>query len=136
MRARDLVALGLWSYNDLLQFVDGSTHTIDPDELFYPVSTCWPQGISWSSSVAQECTLSICRNAGIDEATIMCLEEALPASHDQLAAVCTDAIILFNKFQHDGVERTRAIDAAIQSNGLVRNVAKDVNQALEMSGLG
>ena len=33
----------------------------------YPVNTVWPMGFSWSSTVAQDTMLSLCRLAGINE---------------------------------------------------------------------
>ena len=62
------------------------------DAILYPVNTTWPMGFSWSSAVAQDCTLQTCLDAGISLDAIMSPEHPMPGKQGELAAVATDDV--------------------------------------------
>jgi len=135
--AHDFATRAGLALDDLHQYIDGD----GPDDLtgstvLFPVSTCWPQGFAWSSCVAQETSLHICAQAGIVEDRILSVDHIVPEDLSEAAAVCTDDILLFDADLHIGQRRAAALDEKFGEAGLVVNHAKDVDQALEMTGLG
>ena len=92
----ELLAAGL-SMEDVLKCCDDRPQTVTGSTKIFPVHTVWPMGFSWSSAVAQETTLALCRRAGIDECSVLSLDHAVPACFDEACFVATDDTVLVHK---------------------------------------
>ena len=104
---------------------------------FHPVSLTWPMGFAWSSYVAQEFLLDICKVATLDEARVLSCEAPTPASFDMVNSAATDDVMIFSD---GGAGRTsdaaHLLDAEFHRRGVVRNAAKDVDDQLDATCVG
>ena len=114
---------------------DDPEHTVSRFTSLFPSSTVWPMGFSWSSCVAQACTVACCREAGVNEADFMSLDSP-PPSGQEACGVATDDTFFFHKSKADGQERLRRLDAVLDDRGMPKNPAKDVSLAKSMTALG
>ena len=115
---------------------DVSLTGLHPDMMLYPVHAVWPMGFSWSSVVAQETTIAVCKKAGISESNILSLEHEPPASFDEVCFVATDDTVLIHKNREKGVSTLSDLDAAFEHCGVPRNSNKDVSLASCVTALG
>ena len=106
------------------------------DMVLYPVHAVWPMGFSWSSAVAQETTIAVCKKAGISESSILSLEHEPPASFDEVCFVATDDTVLIHKNKERGVSTLTDLDAAFEQCGVPRNSRKDASVASSVTALG
>ena len=104
---------------------------------FYPVSLTWPMGFAWSSYIAQEFLLDICKAADLDESRILSCDAPTPASFDAVFSAATDDVMIFSD---EGAGRTSGLasklDAEFCRRGVVRNEAKDVDDQLDATCVG
>ena len=96
-----------------------------------PVSLTWPMGFAWSSYIAQEFLLDVCRAADLDESRILSCEMATPMSFELAFAAATDDVMIFSDAGEGGtLQAAHNLDAEMQKRGIIRNTAKDVNDEL------
>ena len=99
--------------------------------LLYPLHCVWPMGFSWSSYIAQEEMLSVCQDAGIPTSSLLACDCVTPTSFELVAAVATDDVMIFSDAGPGTTcEAARAFDAAMDARCAVRNLKKDVDDAL------
>ena len=110
--------------------------TISLDDEVFPVHTVWPMGFSWSSAVAQDNTLALCKAAGICEDAILSLDHDVPSNQQEVCLVATDDTVLVHTDYSKGVETLARLDAAFAEHNVPRNVRKDVTLAPEITALG
>eukprot|EP00930_Biecheleria_cincta_P036722 TRINITY_DN25169_c0_g2_i1.p1 TRINITY_DN25169_c0_g2~~TRINITY_DN25169_c0_g2_i1.p1 ORF type:complete len:212 (-),score=21.83 TRINITY_DN25169_c0_g2_i1:347-949(-) len=103
---------------------------VGPLEKLYPTNATWLMGFSWSSCIAQSCTLECCREAGVPDDAFMCLEQ-IPA-----CGVATDDTFFFHKDRGLGKRRLDLLDKAFAKNGLPKNETKDITLQESMTALG
>ncbi|CAE7733116.1 PDE9A [Symbiodinium sp. CCMP2592] len=97
----------------------------------FPLHHVWPMGFSWSSYIAQEEMLHVCREAGLDESVLLACDCTTPSSFELVAAVATDDVMLFsNVGEGTTLAAAQVLDAVIDARGAVRNAKKDVNDEL------
>ena len=63
-------------------------------EHFFPCSRVWPMGFSWSSCVAQETLLSLCRDRGLTSDFVLAPDAPIPDSLALAFAVATDDLMV------------------------------------------
>ncbi|CAE7263216.1 unnamed protein product, partial [Symbiodinium necroappetens] len=131
----ELLAAGL-SMEDVLRCCDDRPPTVTGDTKLFPVHTVWPMGFSWSSAVAQETTLALCRRAGIEECSVLSLDHALPACFDEACFVATDDTVLVHKRKDKGASTLIRLDQAFEDCGVPRNRKKDVTLESQVTALG
>ena len=102
----------------------------------YPVHAVWPMGFSWSSAVAQDTTLAVCKAAGIPEEQILSVDHDTPSCHDEVCLVATDDTVLVHKNPEQGAKRLENLDKAFEKHCVPRNPAKDVSLADRLTPLG
>ena len=104
---------------------------------YYPLHHVWPMGFSWSSYIAQEEMLDICANAGLPESSLLACDCETPDSFALVAAVATDDVMLFsNASPGTTTAAAQALDNEFEARGVVRNTAKDVDDALSATVVG
>eukprot|EP00435_Cladocopium_sp_Y103_P008297 s2259_g2.t1 len=123
------------SYEDVTAMCDDFGPFANGDE-FFPVHTVWPMGFSWSSAVAQDNTVAICKAAGISEDNILSLDHDIPSDQRELCLVATDDTVLIHKDPHLGASTLHRLDEAFALHKVPRNTAKDVTLATELTALG
>ena len=101
----------------------------------FPTSTVWPMGFSWSSCVAQACTVCCCLEAGVPDQAFMSLD-ASPPIGAEACGVATDDTFFFHRDKVAGAERLRRLDQAFARNGMPKNTSKDVTLQPAMTALG
>ncbi|CAE7714737.1 PDE9A [Symbiodinium sp. CCMP2592] len=103
----------------------------------FPLHHVWPMGFAWSSYIAQEEMLMVCDKAGIPEASLLSCDSETPSSFRLAAAVATDDVMLFsNAGPGATLVAASALDSEMASQGVVRNVKKDVNDQLNATCVG
>ena len=106
-------------------------------ESLAPVSLTWPMGFSWSSYVAQEFLLSICRSAGLAEHSILSCEATTPMSFELSFAAATDDLMIFSDAgPGHTLAAARRVDAELQQRGAKRNFSKDIDDELSATCVG
>ena len=100
------------------------------------VAVTWPMGFSWSSFVAQEQMVTVCRTAGLEEHQLLCLEYPCPIGCNELATVGTDDVVFVHSSLDVATSRLETFDAAIASYYIEKNSAKDVDCVAEVMALG
>ena len=105
-------------------------------DAWYPVAQVWGMGFSWSSTVAQQTLLSVCREAGLGSSVILSPERAVPASTHLQFGVATDDALIFSTVPGASVRAAERLDHEFRRAGVVRNEAKDVNDALNATCVG
>ena len=102
----------------------GSCIEADP---LVPVSLTWPMGFAWSSYVAQEFLLDICKSAGLTEQKVLSCDASTPTTFELVFAAATDDLMIFSDAgQGHTMAAAEKVDAEFQRRGAVRNAAKDV----------
>ena len=116
---QNLLDTGKWTLESLTPLIDDLGHeTVTGDTRIFPCSTSWPQGFSWSSCVAQECSLSLCRLTGLRDEQILSLDSPVPPDAAELAAVCTDDTIFIHRDPVQAAHRVALLDHHIAEAGL------------------
>ncbi|CAE7038342.1 PDE9A [Symbiodinium natans] len=88
-------------------------------------------GFSWSSYIAQEEILDLCKHAGLAQDSFLACDCPTPSSFDLVAAAATDDVMIFSTAGAGVTSQAAArLDDAFTSRGAVRNAKKDVNDAL------
>ena len=96
----------------------------------------WPQGFSWSSWVAQPCTLQCCKRAGVKVEAVLSRDHPPPLNQQELALVATDDVILIHRDREKGLSRLARLDLEFARAGLPKNGSKDVSVQDQVTGLG
>ena len=134
---RELARVSNKSLAELVEFVvDRETAHLQLDAKLYPASTVWRMGFSWSSAVAQDCTVSCCLQSGVPDTAFLCMEQPLPLDQSELCGVATDDTIFVHRSQAHAQERMAKLDAAMMQAGMPKNAEKDVNWESSMAALG
>ena len=124
------------SFDKLLEYVACEDRVdISPLAPLYPTSTVWPMGFSWSSCVAQACTIACCSKAGVQDNAFMTLDCPPPVGVE-VCGVATDDTFFFHKDKLLGTERLEQLDRVLEEQGMPKNAAKDVTLESEMTALG
>lgn len=119
----------------LCKFVDDVDHDlVTLDMALHPVSAVWPMGFSWSSAVAQGCTIECVLASGVREDCILCMDQPPPADQHELCTVVTDDTILMHRDAE--FARMRLLDAAFGDAGIPRNTDKDISVQPSIVALG
>lgn len=116
--------------------VDDQNLAANLDTLLFPASTVWRMGFSWSSAVAQDCTVSCCSRSGVSESAFLCLEQPVPLDQSELCGVATDDAIFIHRSRTLAKERLRRLDTEMAKAGMPKNATKDVDWMTNMSALG
>lgn len=116
--------------------VDAAGGDVEQATELYPCSAVWPMGFSWSSYIAQGCTVACCRLAGVPDEAFMTLDRPPPLPGDEACGVATDDTFFFHTDRELGTSRLEALDAAFVANGMPKNLGKDVTLADSMVALG
>ena len=75
--------------------------------------------------------LSVCQDAGIPTSSLLACDCVTPTSFELVAAVATDDVMIFSDAGPGTTcEAARAFDAAMDARCAVRNLKKDVDDAL------
>ena len=126
----ELQQLGGLTTLEVQSFLEAG-HAVPQNGVVYPVSRVWPMGFCWSSFIAQEQLLAVCKDAGLSTAEVLAGDAPIPASLGLAFAAATDDVMVFS---NAGVGITSAtasaLDAAMDARGIVRNKAKDVDDEL------
>ena len=91
-----LLVLCLILVDEVFAFVaDG----VDPRrDFFWPRSKVLGMGFAWSSFIAQESLLEVCRRAGLNKAHALAPDNGVPSSTDLSFSLATDDFMLFYKW--------------------------------------
>ncbi|CAE7271224.1 UVR8 [Symbiodinium sp. CCMP2592] len=123
-----------------MNFEEVSGHLLPGEQcnqFLVPVSLTWPMGFAWSSYVAQEFLLDICRASDLDECKVLSCESSTPATFDLVFAAATDDLMLFSDAGPGGTAAAALkVDQEFTRRGAVRNSAKDVNDELNATCVG
>jgi hypothetical protein len=133
----ELVAHSSKGVEDIKAFVvDGDQGEVGLDTPLFPASTVWRMGFSWSSAIAQECTVSCCLRSGVPAQAFMCMEQPLPADQSELCGVATDDTIFVHRCSSVAKQRLTQLDVVMEEAGMPKNASKDVNAESHMVALG
>jgi len=125
------------SMEELRGYLHGpSTRALGATVAVYPCSVTWPQGFSWSSTVAQRNTISICQQAGVDTDNILSPDRGPPANQSELCMICTDDTLFFHRDSRLAHDTLRRFEAAAAASKVPLNNAKDITVAERMTALG
>ena len=103
----------------------------------FPVSLTWPMGFSWSSYVAQEFLLDICKSSGLDECQVLSCDTATPLSFEQVFAAATDDLMIFSDAgAGHTLTAARLVDDEFNRRQALRNTSKDVDDELFATCVG
>ena len=84
-------------------------------------------GFSWSSFIAQTKLLTSCARAGLGVDVILCDDRPAPFDVSDVFGLATDDVVHFtSRGAECSVRRMRDLDAALASDGVLRNEEKDV----------
>lgn len=134
---RELVRASGHGLEQLRSFiVDDQDQVAKLDTFLFPASTVWRMGFSWSSAIAQECTVSCCLRSGVPESVFLCMEQPLPLDQSELCGVATDDTIFIHRSKSLAKERLQRLDAEMAKAGMPKNAAKDVDWMPKMAALG
>ena len=117
-------------------FDDSGDRKLRNDTYATPVAATWPMGFSWSSYVAQEQMLAVCRTAGLEDCQLLCLEEPCPTCYNELATVATDDVLFVHTDRDAACDRLLTFDGALSHHNITKNCDKDVNCADSITALG
>ena len=81
----------------------------DGIDSFYPCSTVWPMGFSWSSCVAQSTLMGICSLAGLSTDHVLAPDLPLPKYLSLTFAVATDGLMIFSDEHTDTIRTLRSL---------------------------
>ncbi|CAE7188709.1 unnamed protein product, partial [Symbiodinium sp. KB8] len=123
------------SCSSLARYVADDVAGLTPLLPLYPTSTVWPMGFSWSSCVAQACTVACCLKAGVQEQDFISMDSP-PPSGPEICGVATDDTFFFHKDKLVGERRLHQLDAAFDLSGMPKNATKDVTLQQSMTALG
>ncbi|CAE7682373.1 UVR8 [Symbiodinium sp. CCMP2592] len=131
----ELRVIGGLSLDELEHFLLPG-ESLDASQLF-PVSLTWPMGFSWSSYVAQEVLLDICKSSGLDESQVLSCDTATPLSFEQVFAAATDDLMVFSDAGPGHTLKTvRLVDDEFKRRRALRNTSKDVDDQLSATCVG
>ena len=134
---RELSKLSSKSLAELRAFVvDRDAEHVGLDTKLFPASTVWRMGFSWSSAVAQDCTVSCCLQSGVPASAFLCMEQPPPVDQTELCAVATDDTVFVHRSQAGARKRLEKLDAVMVQAGMPKNASKDVNWDSKMVALG
>ncbi|CAE7942083.1 unnamed protein product [Symbiodinium sp. KB8] len=108
---------------------------LHPDAMLFPASTVWPMGFSWSSCIAQACTVACCLEAGVAEENFLSMDVP-PSNGVEACGVATDDTFFIHKDRLLGAQRLQRLDAAMEKHGMPKNCSKDVTLEASMTALG
>ena len=122
---------------DLRSYFDGcGSRNLRSGMYVTPVSVTWPMGFSWSSFVAQEQMVTVCRTAGLEEHQLLCLDDPCPIGCGELATVATDDVVFVHSCPDVATSRLETYDSALASYNIEKNPDKDVDCVAEVTALG
>ena len=94
-------------------------------------------GFSWSSCVAQETLLSLCRIAGLDSCQALAADAEIPAKLDTCFAVATDDLMVFSDSGPGAsLEPVRKVETAFLDHHVVQNPDKDIDDTADCTCVG
>ena len=102
----------------------------------YPCITSWPLGFSWSSTVAQDVSVSALLATGMSEEHILSDLHVLPRCHDELALIATDDTILIHTDRSQGLKRVEELESIFNLYGIPQRVDKDVTVEDNVTAIG
>jgi len=103
---------------------------------WHPVARVWGMGFSWSSTVAQQTLLSVCRGAGLGGDIVLSPEAPVPYSMDLQFGAATDDAIIFSTTPGRSLDAARRLDSELKRAGVERNMDKDVDEATSATCVG
>jgi len=102
----------------------------------FPVSRVWPMGMSWSSAICQQQTLSCCRTAGFDDSCFLA-DDVRPRVTPVAVAAATDDVGIFSSVSRaHSIELAQRLDRAFESANVEKNGEKDVDGSLNGTMVG
>ena len=70
---------------------------VDPSlTIFWPCSNVWGMGFAWSSFVAQESLLEVCKRAGLGAGQALAPDNDVPESTALMFSLATDDVMIFS----------------------------------------
>ncbi len=100
---------------------DLAVDSLTPSQVLFPCSRVWPMGYSWSSTVAQDVSLGLLRDAGFAEEQVFCVEEPPPLAQGEVMFVLTDDCIMAHTLADfsapEAEARVARLDGAIHAAG-------------------
>ena len=137
LSARELMQAGNFTMELLASLTDdlhGSS--LHEDDLLVPVSTVWPMGFSWSSTIAQSTTIACVKAAGIPEDAILAMEHPVPHDQSELCMVATDDTVFMHRDREKGLATLARFDSSLDNAGIPKNLGKDITLLEQVAALG
>jgi len=107
------------------------------DGVFVPISLTWPMGFSWSSCVAQDVMLELCRRSGLPSTGILACDARSPSDLSLTHAVATDDVMIFSVGCREAAcEAGERLDRTFCDHGVLKNASKDINGEVNVSIVG
>ncbi len=132
----ELISFEVLTESQLREYiVDADASTVNLQTCLCPAIVVWPMGFSWSSCIAQACTLTCCREAGVAETSFMSLDSPPPMG-SEACGVATDDIFFIHKNWNVGVERLVRLDCVMEKHGMPKHASQDVTMQPQMVALG
>ena len=104
---------------------------------FWPCSNVWGMGFAWSSFVAQESLLAVCKRAGLDSRHALAPDNEVPLSTDLMFSLATDDVMVFSAAGPGGtVDATSRVESEMLRAGIVKHAGKDITDALSIVCVG
>ena len=107
-----------------------------PTTLVYPVSKMWPMVYSWSSFIAQNCMLTVCRAAMLTNEKCLSVDLPLPKCLSESFGLATDDMRHFTTRGMEHAEEVGDIDRAFRRLGLRSHQTKRATGALDGTCIG
>ena len=104
---------------------------------FWPCSNVWGMGFAWSSFIAQESLLAVCKRAGLDERHALAPDNDVPTSTDLMFSLATDDVMIFSSSGPGAtIAPTLRVEEEMRRAGIVKHEGKDVNDELSTVCVG
>ena len=105
--------------------------------VFWPCSNVWGMGFAWSSFVAQESLLEVCRRAGLGAKQALAPDNDVPESTALMFSLATDDVMIFSSAGEGGTTApTLRVEAEMLAAGIAKHPAKDEDDVLNAVCVG
>jgi hypothetical protein len=104
--------------------------------MLFPCHLVWPMGYSWSSAIAQSCTVQIVKGSGVPTSAIVGMSDPMPQSQDELVFVTTDDVAMIHRSADAARDRVSRLKASFAKADVLLNGAKEEVAKPRMTALG
>ena len=104
---------------------------------FWPCSNVWGMGFAWSSFVAQESLLAVCKRAGLGAPHALAPDNDVPPSTALMFSLATDDVMIFSSAGEGAtLAPTLRVEQEMLAAGIEKHPAKDEDDKLSAVCVG